>query len=352
MRMPAEILTKAMSACCHSLPLQKDAIGSILVIRMNRIGDMICALPLIKTLRAEFPNARITVLAESGNAEIARHEPYIDRVIVYKRPSGLFGSRIVNIKRALYGEDFDLAIGVKGGFSGFLALAAFLSGARYRIGYIARGKRLLNRCFNLPVEPLDFGSMSQVDACLNLLKPIGGRKEIKDISLNIPQDIVNKAAAFLNSVGSGRKSGLVIFNISNNRAESSWSGDKIVKLARYFADRYQYKSIIAGLPGHEDMASTICGQIGTGAFYYRTETIMDFAAICSQCNVLVTGDGGASHVGAASGALVITLFGSASPTVWRPYGEGHISLKSEDGKANSIGVERVIEAIRENGILT
>jgi ADP-heptose:LPS heptosyltransferase len=316
---------------------------------MNRLGDMICTIPLIKTVRNEFPKARITVLAESRNAEIVQHEPYIDRVIVYKRPSGLFRSRILNIIKALKGADFDLAIGVKGGFSSFLAAAALLSGARFRIGYVARKKRLMNRFYNMPVEPVDFGSTHQVDACLNLLKPLKIKYDIRDISITIPSFFEDEACNFLHAKGLKPKDRLAIFNISSTRGNTSWSPDKFIRLGRLLIQGERFKCIISGVLSDEERALMICHGIGDGAFYFKTADIIHFAAITRLCNFLVTGEGGAGHAGAAAGGLVVSLFGSSDPIVWSPFGERHISLQAEDDDVNSITAEEVMDRIISNG---
>jgi len=315
---------------------------------MNKIGDMIYTIPLIKTLKNEFPEALITVLAEDTNAEIIKYEPYIDRVIVYKRDSRKYRNRFINIIKTLGGKDFDLAIGVKGGFSSFLAAASLLSGAQYKVGYVSRKRRFMNLFYNLPVDPIDFSSLHQVDACLNLLSAIGVTKEVKDISISIPSRFKAEASTFLKSKGLNPKERLVIFNISNNRETSSWGPDKVIGLGRFLIDKYRFKCIISGIPAHEDKALNICNKIGTDVFFFRTMNIMEFAAITSLCNLLVTGDGGASHVGAATGALVIALFGAADPVVWRPYGEQHIVLRQPDCDAKSITVQNVIAAIEAN----
>jgi ADP-heptose:LPS heptosyltransferase len=335
---------------CTRREFRSEDIRRILIIRMNRIGDMICTVPLIKSLRKEFPAARITVLAESSNAEIIRHEPYIDRVIVYERPSGSFRSRILNIIRVLKGADFDLAIGVKGGFSSFLAAAALLSGARFRIGYVARRKRLMNWFYNLPVEPVDFGSTHQVDACLNLLKPLKIKYDIKDITITIPSFFEDEAYNFLHAKGLKPKDRLAIFNISNTRENTSWSPDKFIRLGRLLIQGERCKCIISGVPSDEERALKICNGIGDGAFYFKTADIMHFAAITRLCNFLVTGEGGAGHAGAAAGGLVVSLFGSSDPIVWSPFGEQHISLKASDSDVNSITVEEVIDAMQLKGI--
>jgi ADP-heptose:LPS heptosyltransferase len=341
-------LGKIIHSLCHPAQFRREEIKSILVIRMNKIGDMIYTIPLIKTLKNEFPEARITVLAEDTNAEIIKYEPYLDRVIVHKRDSGKHRNRLINIINTLGGEDFDLAIGVKGGFSSFLAVASLLSGAQFRIGHISPQKRFRNRLYNLPVEPIDFSSVHQAEACLNLLKAFGVKKEIRDIGLTIPPRFLDAANDFLRAKGLKPKERIATFNISSNREKSTWRPGYFVELGKHLIDQHHFKCIITAVSSDEEKASEICRGIGDGAYVYKTANVMDFAAIVSMCNILITGEGGASHIGAAAGTRVITLFGEANPVVWRPYGEQHIVLRQSDCDAKSITVEEVMHVIRSN----
>lgn len=333
------------------MKLLKENIKSILVIRMNRIGDMICTIPLLKTLRKEFPDANLTVLAEEANSAIIKNEPYINKVLVYKKGMGIYRNRFINIIKTFRRMSFDLAIGVKGGFSSFLASAALLSGARIRVGYVSNRKHIMNLFYNLPVEPIDFAKTHQIDACLNLLKIIGIKEVTKDVSINISPDSKDAAYDFVTSKKLTPKDRLIILNISNNRKTSSWSPNNFAETGRFLSEKYDFKCIITGLPSHEDKALEICRDIGRSAFYYKTTQLMDFAAITSMCQLLVVGDGGASHIGAAVGTTVVALFGETNPVVWRPYGEQHIVLKAPNGNVNSIAVKDVVSAIEFRGLL-
>ena len=342
------MLFRLFRSLIRSTKFRKEDIKSILVIRMNRIGDMIYTIPLVRTLRNEFPEATITVLAENTNAEVIQCQPYIDRVLIYKRGSGILRNTITNIMRTLQGADFDLAIGVKGGFSTFLATAALLSGAKYRTGYKSLKGCFRDRFYNLPVQPIEFSSHHQADACLHLLHAVGVKKEIRDISLIIPDRFMDAAADFLRAKGLKQKERLVVFNVSSNREKSTWRSDNFVALGKYLIHNYRCSCIITGVSSDNEKASVICGEIGEGAYYYKTLSVMDFAAVASISNLLVTGDGGASHIGAAARTLVICLFGEANPVVWRPWGADHIVLRMRDGDAKSIAVQDVIAAMEAN----
>lgn len=342
------ILYKLFRNFISPADFRREDIKSILVIRMNRIGDMIYAVPLVRTLRNEFPNAKITVLAESTNAEVIKCQPFVDKVLVYKRDTGLRRSRIINIMQTLKGSEFDLAIGVKGGFSSFLAMAALLSGAKFRAGYLPQNRRIMDRVYNLAAKSVDFSSIHQADACLKLLKTVGVTKEIRDISLVIPPQFINTALDFLVSNRIRPKERLVVFNISSNREKSTWRTRNFVELGQYLIGRYRCKCLITGVSSDEDKAAEISREIGDGSYLCKTAHVMDFAAVASMSNLLITGEGGASHIGAAAGTRVICLFGEANPLVWRPYGEQHIVLRQPDCDANSIAVETVIATIESD----
>ena len=50
--------------------MQSEPLNSILVIRRDNIGDLVCTLPLISALRRHYPNARIEALVNSYNCDV------------------------------------------------------------------------------------------------------------------------------------------------------------------------------------------------------------------------------------------------------------------------------------------
>ena len=57
-------------------------INSILVLRYDRIGDMVVTTPLFRALKKGFPDAEFCVLASQTNAAVIRNNPYIDQIYV------------------------------------------------------------------------------------------------------------------------------------------------------------------------------------------------------------------------------------------------------------------------------
>lgn len=60
--------------CGHprSHSLDKSALNSFVLLRYDRIGDLIVSLPLAKALKTQYPNATLALIASQSNAPVAR----------------------------------------------------------------------------------------------------------------------------------------------------------------------------------------------------------------------------------------------------------------------------------------
>jgi ADP-heptose:LPS heptosyltransferase len=87
-------------------PFDPAQIKKIIILRYDRIGDMIVSLPLFKALRSGFSDAEIIIIASQANACIAQDSRFIDRTVV--KPNGLF--KWLNCLLLIRSERPDLAI--------------------------------------------------------------------------------------------------------------------------------------------------------------------------------------------------------------------------------------------------
>ena len=130
-------------------PLTVANIQRILVLRYDRVGDMIVTLPMIKALRALNPKWTIDVLASESNADIVCALEECNDVLVY--PDG-FPARLSMLRR-LRRRDYDLVlaclynkatiIGLMSNFiGGRRAVKATLDrGEKYRVLFNVQSKR-------------------------------------------------------------------------------------------------------------------------------------------------------------------------------------------------------------------
>lgn len=92
----------------RSRPFKHDSIKSIVILRYDRIGDMIVSLPLCKALKLGFPDVTVTMVASTVNACIAEESEFIDHTVI--KPKLLFDwlRILLNLRAAKYDIAIDL----------------------------------------------------------------------------------------------------------------------------------------------------------------------------------------------------------------------------------------------------
>lgn len=332
--------------------LAKEKIKKILVIRRNNIGDMICAIPLLKTLRKEFPEARITVFADETNADVIRGASFIDKVLVYKRGKGIYRNRYVNSWKLLRDnkERFDMTVAVKIGFSSLLAFITLASGSWLRVGCIPRNS-FFYRCFyNLPVRNYKrLKPLHQVNACLELLKTVGINSPTSDIKIEIDESSKKFAASFFRDNGIVPEQKKVVFNVSCTRKRSLWPLENFIAMGDVLFNEYGATCIFTCAPHDKAKARLTCNMTKGRGIFCETPGIMDFAAVVGASLLLICSEGGAMHIGTAVNTPTIAFLGKMTMRRWYPYGERQFLIKNNH--ISTIGVDDVIRVIKANNLL-
>ena len=95
-------------------PIDSEKIRSILIIRFQRLGDLILVMTLVQNLRAAFPHARLTLMCQEDYSAFLRYQPGVDEVIAVPKKarfaaqvSGWFAAL-----RSLLANSFDIVIDV------------------------------------------------------------------------------------------------------------------------------------------------------------------------------------------------------------------------------------------------
>ena len=103
---------------------------NLLIVRTDRIGDVILSLPLAGIIKKHYPECRVTFLVRDYTKELVENHPYIDEVLILNETDGK-----VNLKEnisAIKQFNFDSSIIVYPTLS--TSLVVFLSGIKYRVG--------------------------------------------------------------------------------------------------------------------------------------------------------------------------------------------------------------------------
>lgn len=335
-------------------------IKSVLFIRRDNIGDLVCTTPAIRALRQRYPKARICVLANSYNAEAVRNNPDVDEVFVYEKEKhsekGRLSAILSNFSaiRRIRGQRFDAAIGCAYGYSRRLARYSAFTGARFKIGFgpkDASGRLFYNVAVAEPKEPVH-----EVEAMMRLVEPLGVSGPPPSMLIRPDEEEVKKALLFVKRFGSGHTGQrLVAFHISSRRPQNRWQREKF----RDLGDRLQETGIKVMLmwapgsktnvrhPGDDEDADWIISTMKKRPLAYRTGKLGELIAGLSLADSAVCLDGGAMHIAAALGKPVLAIWGSTDKRRWAPWGVPNIVLQDGSKEAANIAVDDAFYAFGE-----
>lgn len=306
----------------------------ILVVRADRIGDMILTTPIFKPLKERYPLAHITCLASTLSSQLIERNPYIDSIIKYDPPwfdrpeKNKLIRDYLNILRLLRTQKFNMAIDLRGNIFNFFFLM-FLAGIRQRVSFDAAfGAFLLTH-----TVPFIRGK-HETDYFFDIVKALGGKPEPEPQPVLILAEGERKyAEKFFYSQNITQDDVIIALHpgAGENRIFKRWPEDRYCELGKVLVKRFNAKIIITGSKAEIDLASRIRNQIGENAILAAGEIchLKHLAAVLKKCYVCIGTSTGTIHVAAAMGTPVIVLCGPEDPRRWRPLGNNHILIEKE-----------------------
>jgi ADP-heptose:LPS heptosyltransferase len=291
---------------------------NIAVIHLNQIGDLLFSLPLLKSLRDNYPNARIHSILKPNLKDLLNDSPYVDEII-------LRGSTLVDtwaLLKTLRRERYDLLLSlsrseeclgltalsraaVKAGFSHFpwdfsLTLKETVEG--HNSWY--NNRKLLNR-LNLKVTKDDY---------VGLLRFKAGSP-----GLTLPEKYV------VISPGASRR-----------RLMKSWSQEKFADLIILLREHYHLTPVlIGGRDNHEYNEQILAAvrrheSITTTSFLNLTDASLRSLSLIIQGAQLFVGiDSGFMHIASSLDVPLVGLFGPTDPQYVGPHNTKSIVVREK-----------------------
>jgi ADP-heptose:LPS heptosyltransferase len=307
----------------------------ILLLRQDRIGDVLVSVPVIRALRRRYPRAQIHMLFSRRNLA-ARHavEPYIDQTWCYdKTPGGA-----VRLLWALRQLRYDVVVDLMDNPSTNAQLMARWSAARFRVGI--RHERAGHYTHAVPL--LDRQRAHIVERIAQLLLPFGIDPGEVPLDLEYQLSEADRRLA-RERLGTSTRPLRLGVNISHRY----WGRDNSVECLRWLQDADpRFAVSVGGSPEHQGEVAAIAAATGAGLIP-PLASFHEFAALMRECDLLLTPDTSVVHLGAAWKIPAVVLFHRPpdAPLPWYPYRSPYRALVHADGVAH-IAVEHVQRALQ------
>jgi heptosyltransferase-3 len=330
----------------------------ILVVKRDKIGDLLLTTPLLSNLRCALPNAQIDVLANDYNAWVVKGNPCVNRLWIYRRAraQGRFrGFAVVqqfHQNFAIRAATYDIAIVANGEYSPRAVSRTLRVGAIETISY-SNGSAAMSR--RLSVPPPTNEADHEIERLLGLGTSLGVhvRSALARPEFALPKRWSAEAQTWLdaNHLTAGR---FLVVGIGARYPETQPHAQQVLRWARWAKDVLDLDTVVHFTPGEPadrgyPGSSSLAREIHAAAlpYVYLLPPRIDIAiAIVGVAHASVLPDGGLMHFAALSAGGVVGLFASrvtlSSPLRWGPRGE-HVVV---------VDARRAIAEVDDHEVLT
>ena len=314
----------------------------ILVINLMRLGDLIQTTPVLRCLRTEYPESRVTRVVMDFSLETARWLPNVDRVLPF--PSASLAALLdkegrwpeaAQVLEEWLGQNFprppDLVLNLTPTRMG--GILAYATGARKIRGMAVNRSWELNTApewasyalivsrarqanpFNLVDLFLRQGGLTPDGRGLEFIVPEEAEREVEDSlrRLDLPDNVA-----------------LVGLLPGASQPERCWPPDRLAQAASLLLAKRPCHFFIMGSAGEAPLGHAIAQRLpaaDTTSLIGRTSPAL-LAAYLKCLDLLITNDTGPMHLAAAVGTPTVALFlASARVQDTGPVGRGHVILE-------------------------
>lgn len=295
----------------------------ILIVRLSAIGDVIHGLPVLNALREAFPRAFLGWVVEGRASCLLEGHPALDQLI--RVPRGWLKSprTVLQLRRQLRESAFEVTIDVQGLTKS--AVAAWLSGAKRRIGFDGVKGRELSRWLNTELVPSTAPHI--VDCNLELLGPLGITSPA--VRFELPETAEAREAAEQIIRRVNLESGYVLINPGAGWPSKLWPAQRFAAVAQHIARTWRLPSIVLWAGQQEQaMAHEVVAHSQGYAWQAPATSLLELAALARRARLFVAADTGPLHLAAAVGTPCVGLFGPMPAERNGPYGPEHIALQA------------------------
>ena len=335
-------------------------IKKILVIRPDRLGDVILTLPVVRNLKESFPDASITYLCTEYTAQILESYSLISDLIIYDRENEYKGfKKILNLALELRDCNFDLAIHLLPRYP--LALATYFAQIKYTVG---TGFRWYSFLFtHRQYDHRKYNLYHEAEYNLRLLKKIGIDSNYNpDVYsyFNFPETLIDSVQKIITEKFNRRP--FIIIHPGSGGSSIDWPLNHFIKLIKLLDEWGKYDVGVTGVAAEKDLLAPLYQSDVKFVDLVGIFDLNKLALFLKSSTLFISNSTGPLHLAVAMGTQVLGFYPNSpglGPDRWGPFGNSSSSYltpaielaKSLTDPINNdmerIKIEMVFEKIKE-----
>ncbi|MGC1181651.1 glycosyltransferase family 9 protein [Legionella sp.] len=300
-------------------------INSICIVRLSALGDVLMVVPLIRTLQASLPHAKLTWIISRPAFDLVEGMDGVNFIVIDK-PNRLADYWL--FRKQMRSQAFDVLLAPQASLRTNL-LYPFIR-AKRKIGYDDHRANDGHRWFvNERITP---GFEHTLDGFLKFAQALGIYEKVIRWDLPIAAADYEWADQHL-----PKQDPILVINPAASKPERSWPVARYNDVLRQAQEKWQVQVVITGGPGEFDkkLAEHITQVIPAINLVGKTRP-KQLLALISKATVVLCPDTGPSHMSTAVNTPVIALHAVTNPLISGPYLFQHLVVNRYPEAAEKI----------------
>lgn len=203
----------------------------ILIVRTDRVGDVVMITPMIREIRKTFPDSFIATLTQPNTLAVLENNPYIDKMITDDLKKESYRKIIQEIKNCRFTDGLLVLPTERAAYQMLRA------GIRNRIGV---GRKLYEIItFMKSVSRNNYVPLRhEADYCMDLARKIGVKTDNIQPEIFLTEDETNWTENFYRKIGISENSFKIILHTGSKNSAPNWSEEKYLELLKKIVNKF------------------------------------------------------------------------------------------------------------------
>jgi ADP-heptose:LPS heptosyltransferase len=308
-------------------PIDLQRVKRILILRYDRIGDMIITTPVLRALKRQAPHIQLDVLASTANVEIALGNPFVDNLLILETNWVRLLRQIVYLRKQRYDVILNFIFNRTTG-PGILANLVAPNGCKVGQGpdrYVFYFNRLL-KVKRFEQHMLE-SYVSFIEQTFGIIVP---RQELA-FQIAIGTDAKRTVDDWLQKQTLRRKSGpnsaglpYLVLNASGKDMDRSLNTRQVGALAKSLSEQPGHRVVVLESPGNKAMSELFRSDGNfQKSLVYRTQSsnpLGELASLIEGAFLVISPDTSIVHFASAMQTPVLAIYAPANASQeWLPH---------------------------------
>jgi heptosyltransferase-2 len=294
---------------------------NILVIRLDEIGDVVLTIPLLKEIRRLWPTSQVTLITSSKVGPLMQGQEYVDKVITYDSQidshinvAWRIAKMVLFAVTRLRSGKYELVISPRWDIDFYGAgPLAFLSGARWRVGYstkVTSKKQGATNGYDRFYTHLTYDTelCHECERTTFILRALDLKPDVGTLEITHSPDDIRFARQHVYEERIPEKRLMVALAPGARQARRRWPVDRYGALALWLTTNYKAAVVIVGGPEDEAYGEAIRQIAGSNVINMAGKAdLRRSAAVLTLMDIFVGNDSAPMHMASAAKLPVVEI---------------------------------------------